>query len=297
MTIPPGELAKILVSEFDRKSAISLDRAIIKILRARGLKMHQAEETAYGISNAVLRHLRSYAAEELPFKLCDDGRNLVGKARASSRDNEVTSSARTAEGLAEDLLNHLTTITPDEFEVVSAAALLLAGAREMHALCTGDEGGVDCYGRLEIRPRSHLVPEGIIHTTILPKELLVLGQAKRYGRDYPIGRPEIQKFKAQIADCLDKYEGNARPPSHRVPESYYHRREPHLGVFITTATFTETARECIEASGIVLVTGIQLAQFLAFHGVGIVQSDRQYQFSVAKFTEWLNLQSSGICKN
>lgn len=192
------------------------------------------------------------------------------------------------------MLNHLTTITPNEFEIVSAAALLLAGAREMHALCTGDEGGIDCYGRLEIRPRSQLVPDRIIHTTILPKELLVLVQAKRYRQDTVIGRPEIQKFKAQIADCLDKYEGNDRPPSHRVPESYYHRREPHMGVFVTTATFAETARECVEASGIVLVTGIQLAQFLAFHRVGRAQSGGKYLFSDAKFVEWLNLQAKMV---
>lgn len=291
MTINASELASTLIADFDRQSATSLDRALIKILRARGMKAHQADETAYGISSAVLRHLRSRAPEELPFRLCDDGRNLVGKGRASIRDNEATTLARSAEGLAEDLLDHLTKITPDEFEIVSAAAILLAGAKEMYALCTGDEGGVDCYGRLEIRPRSQLVAEGILHTTILPKELLVLGQAKRYRKDYVIGRPEIQKFKAQIADCLDKYEGNDLPPSHRVPDSYYYRREPHLGVFVTTATFAETARECTEASGVVLVTGIQLAQFLAFHGVGTIQSDGKYLFSEARFAEWLDLKA------
>jgi len=60
-------------------------------------------------------------------------------------------------------------------------------------------------------------------------------------------------------------------------ESYYLRDEPFLGVFVTTASFAETASECVEASGIVLVPGTHLAQFLAFHRVGIVEDEGSYR--------------------
>jgi|SRR5208337_4987561 len=64
---------------------------------------------------------------------------------------------------------------------------------------------------------------------------------------------------ARILDCLKKYEGNERPPSHRVPDSYYRREEPCLGVFVTTAFFAETASECVEASSITLASGLRLS--------------------------------------
>lgn len=171
---------------------------------------------------------------------------------------------------------------------------MLSGARQMKALCTGDEGGIDFYGRLEIRQSSSRIPAGILYTTLLPKELLVLGQAKCFQRHTRVGRPEIQQFKGQLRDCLEKYEGNNRPPAHRVPGSFYQSNELCLGVFVTTASFAETARACVEASGIVLVDGVQLSQFLAHHHVGIVEDEGGVRFDQNEFSNWLAIQRHAL---
>ena len=157
----------------------------------------------------------------------------------------------------------------------------------MYALCTGDEGGIDFYGRLVVRPPAGKVEPGILYTTILPKEVLIFGQAKRYMRSQRIGRPDIQTFKGQVEECLEKYPGNVRPPSHRVPNSYYERGEPHLGVFVTTAMFAETAAGSAFASGIILVAGTRLAQFLVHHRVGIRCEGDSYEFDREMFVAWL----------
>ena len=189
--------------------------------------------------------------------------------------------------LGDPLLNHLVTLTPDDFEVVAGAAVALSGGEQMRVLCTGDEGGIDFYGRLAIRPPSPRVDAGILYTTIVPARLLVLGQAKRFSRDAMIGRPEIQKFKGQIDDCLDKYDENPLPPTHRVPGSFYIRGEPCLGIFVTTASFTETAAGAVAASGVVLVSGVQLAQFLLMHNVGVVKEYGAPAFRTEAFAAWL----------
>lgn len=288
MTTPsPRELADRLVAEFDRHKEIRLDHALIALLRSIGLGRFKSEEVAWKVEDAVLRSLLERQAEDLPFRLCEGDRRLAGKARISARDNPETAFARSAEKLSSQLLNILLGLTPNDFEIVCAASMVLSGAGEMKALCTGDEGGIDFYGRLQVRQSSLLIPEGIIHTTLLPKDLLVLGQAKRYQRQARVGRPDIQQFKGQVNDCLKKYEGNQRPPSHRVPDSYYSRDEPYLGVFVTTASFAETASECVEASGIVLIHGIQLSQFLAFHRVGIAEDENGFRFDQEKFAIWL----------
>ena len=286
ITPSPRELADRLVAEFDRQAELRLDHALIALLRGIGLGPFKSEEVAWKVEHAVLKSLLERQPEDLPFRLCDGDRRLVGKARVGARDNPETAFARSAETLSGQLLNTLLDLTPNDFEIVCAASMVLSGAREMKALCTGDEGGIDFYGRLQVRPSSLLIPEGIIHTTLLPKDLLVLGQAKRYQRQTRVGRPDIQQFKGQVHDCLKKYEGNQRPPSHRVPDSYYLRDEPCLSVFITTASFAETASECVEASGIVLIHGIQLSHFLSFHRVGIVK-DESIRFDQHEFDIWL----------
>jgi hypothetical protein len=194
-------------------------------------------------------------------------------------------------GLAPQLLGALVKLAPEEFEIACAASMMLSGACEMTALCTGDEGGIDFYGRIEIRQPSGRVPKGVIHTTILPRKLLILGQAKCYGLDTRIGRDVIQQFHGQLSDCLTKYEGNARPPSHRVPASYYNRGEAALGVFVTTASFTETAAAAAEGFGYVLISGLKLAQFLCFKRVGIVDDGRKYEFHPQLFHSWLSNQA------
>jgi len=86
----PKELADILISHFDRHSAVGLDRAITQILQKQGFGIRSAEEAAYTVSAAVLRHLLARTPEELPFRLCDDGQRLVGKARGKASDDATT---------------------------------------------------------------------------------------------------------------------------------------------------------------------------------------------------------------
>jgi restriction endonuclease len=290
----PSELADRLVAGFDRQAEVRLDHALIKLLRDLGFERFRSEEIAWKVEDVVARLLQERQPEDLPFRLCDGGKRLVGKARIGVRDNPETAFARNAEALSIQLLNTLVALTADDFEVLSAASMVLSGAQEMKALCTGDEGGIDFYGRLPIRQPSALIPKGLIHTTLLPKELLVLGQAKRYQRNARVGRPDIQQFKGQLQDCMKQYEGNERPPTHRVPESYYKRDEPFLGVFVTTASFAETATTCVEASGIVLIPGVPLSQFLAFHHVGIVQDEKGFRFDQNEFDRWLATQRRNL---
>lgn len=168
MITSPSELADRLVAGFDRHAEVRLDRALIKLLRNLGLERFKSEEIAWKVEDVVARLLRERQPEDLPFRLCDGGKRLVGKARIGVRDNAETAFAKNAEALASQLLNILLALTSDDFEVVSAASMVLSGAQEMKALCTCDEGGIDFYGRLPIRQPSALIPKGLVHTTLLP---------------------------------------------------------------------------------------------------------------------------------
>jgi hypothetical protein len=285
----PRELAELTVQGFDKSSELPLAKAITAVLRKLGEGKYRSEEIAFSVEDAVLRHLLTIEAEVLPFRI--RGKHLIGKGRTGEIDDRDTVVAKTVHGLAPQLLDALVNLTPNEFEIACAAGMMLSGACEMTALCTGDEGGIDFYGRIEIRQPCERVPKGVIHTTILPRKLLILGQAKCYGLDTRIGRDDIQQFHGQILDCLTKYEGNARPPTHRVPASCYSRGEAALGVFVTTASFTGTAAAAAEGFGYVLIPGLNLAQFLCFKQVGLVDHGGKYEFDPQLFRSWLSNQA------
>jgi hypothetical protein len=86
---------------------------------------------------------------------------VSGKERTGEVDDPDTVVAKMVHGLAPQLLDTLVKLTPDEFEVACAASMMLSGACEMKALCTGDEGGIDFYGRIEIRQPSERIPKGV----------------------------------------------------------------------------------------------------------------------------------------
>ena len=70
-------------------------------------------------------------------------------------------------------------------------------------------------------------------------------QAKRYALDGSIGRPDIQGFVGAIANKDGK------------------------GVFITTAKFSEPAKQCAKENHIVLIDGERLATLMIEYGVGV----------------------------
>ena len=70
-------------------------------------------------------------------------------------------------------------------------------------------------------------------------------QAKRYALDRTVNKPELQGFVGAIANKAGK------------------------GLFITTAKFSDGARQCAKENHIVLVDGDKLAELMIEYGVGV----------------------------
>lgn len=112
ITPSPSELTDRLIAGFDGRAEVRLDRALIGLLRGLGLERFKSEEIAWKVEDAVLRRLRERPPEGLPFRLCDGGKRLVGKARTCAADTSEIVFARNAEALASDLLDTLLGILP-----------------------------------------------------------------------------------------------------------------------------------------------------------------------------------------
>jgi restriction system protein len=145
------------------------------------------------------------------------------------------------ETLAEDLLGRVVNASPKFLEQLVIDLMLAigyGGSRKDAGQAIGGTGddGID----------------GILKEDKLGLDIIYL-QAKRWARNRTIGRPEVQAFVGSL-------EG------HRARK----------GVFITTARYSQEAREYIARieKKIVLIDGEQLADLMIEHGIGVTEVNK-----------------------
>lgn len=138
--------------------------------------------------------------------------------------------------LAADILQKAREMSPSKFEQLVLDLLLnmgYGGANKQLAKVTplSHDNGVD----------------GIIPEDALGLDRIYI-QAKRYKEGSPVHKPEIQQFIGALNE-----------------------QKASKGVFVTTSTFSQGARESVSkaSSKIVLIDGIALAQYLIEYNVGV----------------------------
>jgi restriction system protein len=138
--------------------------------------------------------------------------------------------------LAADLLERLQEVTPGLFERMMIDLLLAmkygGGRAEMaQALGRSGDGGID----------------GLINEDELGLDAVYV-QAKRYTASNSVGEPEIRDFVGALIG-----------------------RRAAKGVFITTSSFTKSARDYTDRvpNRIILIDGTRLANLMVQHGVGV----------------------------
>ena len=138
--------------------------------------------------------------------------------------------------LADELLEQIKGCSSDFFErlvVDVIVAMGYGGTQRDAARATqrSNDGGID----------------GIIKQDRLGLDTIYI-QAKKWDESRPIHRPEIQKFAGALQGVRAK-----------------------KGIFITTSSFSEGAREYVATidSKIVLIDGTELAQLMIDHGIGV----------------------------
>lgn len=140
------------------------------------------------------------------------------------------------ETLADDLLDAIMKCSPSFFEKLVIDLLVkmgYGGSRQEAAQVVGKSGDEGI--------------DGIIKEDKLGLDVIYV-QAKRWG-NVPVGRPEIQKFAGAIL-------GQKSPK----------------GIFITTSSFTNEAKQYAETSNnpkLVLIDGKKLAELMIEYGVGV----------------------------
>ncbi|QPK79098.1 restriction endonuclease [Corynebacterium lizhenjunii] len=172
-----------------------------------------------------------------------EGRGGIGKLSSQPEEETdldpieqvETGVARNDAFVAEELLTRLHENEPEFFEQAVLDLLMAMGYGGTQGKATrtqlSNDGGID----------------GIIDQDALGLSRIYV-QAKRYGLDRSIGRPDIQGFVGALQGA-----------------------QADRGVFLTTGKFSEGAKQYAEAvaSRVVLIDGVRLAQLMIRYGVGV----------------------------
>ena len=285
------EIASWVIDGFNLQDTYTVERIIEKVLLEHGTNSFDAPEEAEKKSAAVLDTLQKMPLESLPFDFSvRDNRRLIGKGRPLANDTPETKELQAKIALVEQMSKEVFKLGDKNFEKLCAQLMQLSGAKEAVAQCTNDDGGIDIYGRLPIRLSDPKIRTGILRSTILEKPVLFLGQCKCQTGHIEPG--EINNFHGAVEDCLRKYEGSDNPPSHRVPDAYYKSREMCIRVFFTTSNYTQKAASKAESLDITPVSGRQIAEFLVYHGIGLMRVPElnTYQINPATLLAWTTEQ-------
>ncbi len=132
--------------------------------------------------------------------------------------------------LADDLLTEIVNQTPGFFEALVVDLMKAMGYGDGFVTRASGDGGID----------------GVIHEDRLGFNLIYI-QAKKWAPDRVVGRPELQSFVGAMAG----------PP--RI----------NKGLFITTARFSQGAKEYAEAQHVILVDGKRLTDLMIEYGLGV----------------------------
>lgn len=286
----PAELTRLLVESFDFQESLSAEAALKRILVNIGLNEYEAAVEAERRAPGVLLLLRQEESTTLPFDVSSsDPHRLVGKGRTRRDDTPRTVELRERLALVDDLLLSIYECGDSVFESMSAKMLRESGAIETFVTAPSNDGGIDIYGRIPLRLQAPDVPKSLLRTTILSKELLILGQCKCYEPSAAIGRPAIDQYHGQLKACLEQYEGNPILPPNRVPSRYYQRNEASLTILLTTAGFSEQALGAASSYDMLLVNGRAIAEYLAYLGVGVTSnSSGKARISREAILDWTN---------
>ena len=184
--------------------------------------------------------------------------------------------------LADQILDHLRSLTFSEFESFGRAVLREIGCATARVTPHAGDQGIDFYGELNVGNLmgTHPAIMKLMHET----RLILVGQAKHYP-DVAIGPSIVRELVGALS--LSRTATFSRDNIDLLNDVQLRPFSPILALLFSTGKITKGARHLAMRAGLIAFSGLQLAVFLADRGVGIVNSGGAIGFAPQAFDAWL----------
>lgn len=180
----------------------------------------------------------------------------------------VTRRVRANRAHVEAVKAGLIALTFTEFEVACTSILRLIGCKNPKTSPLRDDGGIDFYGRLELKGRlDATLPYGGIDGRV---GIWLIGQAKHYPTN-PVGTAHLRELVgsvelARTGGAIHEWDGLGMRPF-----------DATLQLIFTTGRFSSGAHQLLSQSGMLAMDGEQLATFLCDANVGFEGNSSDFE--------------------
>lgn len=167
-----------------------------------------------------------------------------------------------------ELRNEILAMSDRSFELLCGRLLELMGCDRVKVTRGTQDRGIDMLGRLAIS--SGVLP-GARRMVLGSLNLVLVGQAKRYGSDFKVGPEEVRQIAGTWGLIL-RARANGELENHVadvIDDLGLRGEDPHVPMVVTSSGFTRLAIREARSGGVVLIDGRQLAYALAREGVAI----------------------------
>lgn len=168
-------------------------------------------------------------------------------------------------------------LTPNQFEQLSGKLLSLLNVEHAYVSRRSADQGIDFFGRVPIGKM--LKPTLLDMGAEKHMFVWIIGQSKHYPLT-KVSTGEIRELVGSVELARAKVFAGANDP---LEDLTVRLCDPIFYMFFTSGTFTRDSKELMTRSGVLAFEGLQLAQFIADHGIGTVEG----AFCQSAFHEWL----------
>lgn len=252
--------------------------------------LEEIEENEENIHSVLLKKVQDLRKEGMfcRYSLSIDSDEIAGFSYPFESDSSTIKRVKAVAPAVEDMLKSIRELNPEDFEQLCKRILDLLHATETKRTPYSNDGGVDFLGWLHI-------PQTLVSIEEYPMfqqdfRMLVLGQAKRYKPDNPIGVKYVREMVGTVASF---HHDQMAPWESRLPLKGITVVSPILPIIITTGKISRDARKLAKQCGVLTKDGADLALFLCLEDIGVEYNSNnpdnivKIEFKSELFEAWL----------
>lgn len=294
--ISPNAIADFIYHEFDYFTPpASLSGAILEYAY-RFNNEFSTLEIAESIGENLEKYISSLLKKEqerrranlfCPYQIFVDQDEIVGFAYPRLTDSSIMEQVRKVASEVPKALEVIQGLHHSKFEVFCSKILDLLHADETQKTTDSRDEGIDFLGWL-------CIPETFSNIEAIPQfrkefRLLVIGQAKKYKPENPVGVNAIRELIGTVAAF---HHDQLAPWQSRLPLSSFRLMSPILPLMMTTGRISSDAKKLAEKCGVVVRDGAEIALFICLEKIGLSEIEEngvlRFRFDEEKFMVWLN---------
>ncbi|MXN64769.1 hypothetical protein GR183_07610 [Stappia sp. GBMRC 2046] len=202
---------------------------------------------------------------------------IQGSCFVEPGDDAIIASAKERRANTFEFISEFSTLTPNEFEILSGRVLSLFNVEKGYVTRVSADQGIDFFGRV---PFGELLkPSAITPGAEKQLKIWMVGQSKHY-QATQVSTKDIRELVGSVSLAKSKVYAGSKDP---LSDLQMRTCDPVFFLFFTTGDISRDAMDLLSKSGVIAMNGEQLAMFLADHGVGLVEN----RFDARTFRSWL----------